>query len=486
MTTPLAADQVAEACQQLASAEVIFVGRVSGAPISRRVSGEDDIEKARVMKEAAERELEAFTALKMPPEIGGGRHKDLTVRMLKATDEYNRARAMHPPPVDIPVTPLLVETPFRGVTTNELFMWNRGQPALDPGKSYLFYARRTMGLLAPDIVDADYPKDVEAAEADLQFLREALASNDGTTVRGSLTFQDPDDRMRRTPMPGVVLRVSLDGQRYESSTGPDGTFLITGVPPGMLRIEPVLPDHLTLPPQSNGGMSKGGCLEVHMRATFNGRIRGRVLLDSGEPLRGVVDLVSHGHARHVPDSTASTNDRGEFAFAAVPPGEYLLGINAARQPSQHAPYAPTYFPGTTDKSQATPVVIGHGTEHSEIEWVVNARLREGSIEVTLDSHGQPQKEMGVCVTMFDANGRNTGGVGYERSSAEPVIVKIVEGVRYRLVAWARTSSGFAESEIFDIIGAPGRQVVKLAVASTSEKAMGTPCPSAHSKKPFSP
>ena len=82
--------------------------------------------------------------------------------------------------------------------------------------------------------------------------------------------------------------------------------------------------------------------------------------------------------------------------------------------------------------QATPVVVGHGTEHAEIEWVVNSRLREGSIEVTLDSHGQPQKEMGVCVTMFDADNRNTGGVGYERRSEEPVVVKVVEGVQIPL------------------------------------------------------
>jgi hypothetical protein len=113
--------------------------------------------------------------------------------------------------------------------------------------------------------------------------------------------------------------------------------VITGVPPGVLRLEPVLPEHLTLPPQSTGGNARGGCLELRLRATFNGRIRGRVLLESGEPFRGMVDLVRHGHTRQVPNSHAITNHRGEFAFAAVPPGNYLLGINASRQPSNGAP-----------------------------------------------------------------------------------------------------------------------------------------------------
>ena len=486
MAAPAAANDVAEACREFATAEVIFVGRVKSAPITRRISGEQDIEKARVIMEAAERELKAFQALKMPPEISGGRHRELAIQAINAEHEYNRIRAYHPPPIDLSLTPILVEVPFRGVSTAELFMMNRGQPELDPARAYLFYAERPMGPLAPDVIFAGQPKHVESAEADLRFLHEAVANNAGTVVHGSLNIVDSYDQRRLTPLGGIVLRVSLDGQRYETSTEADGTFLITGVPPGMLRIEPVLPEHLTLPPQSNGGMAKGGCLEVHMRAMFNGRIRGRVLLESGEPFRGIVDLVPHGQPRYVPNSLAHANDRGEFAFAAVPPGEYLLGINVSRQPSQHAPYAPTYFPGTTDRSLATPVVVGPGTEHAELEWVVDSRLREGSIDVSLETHGQPQKEIGVCVTMFDADLRNNGGLGYgpRPNGVVVVTVPVVEGVRYRVAAHAQLPTGFAASEIVDLIGAPGHQALKLQLTSVSRTATGQPCP--WSDKPFSP
>jgi hypothetical protein len=225
-----AANDVADACHEFGRAEVIFVGRVKSAPITRRISGEVEIEKA---------------------------------------------RALYPPPVEVSLTPLLVETAFRGVTTPELFMWNRGQPGLDPSRSYLFYADRPMGPLAPDVIFAERPKELETAADDVRFLREAVASDRVTAVHGSLNFQDPDDHTRRTPLAGVVLRVSLDGQRYETSTGADGTFVITGVPPGVLRIEPVLPEHLTLPPQQNGGIVKGGCLAVHMRAISSAPARNR-------------------------------------------------------------------------------------------------------------------------------------------------------------------------------------------------------------------
>lgn len=485
--TSVAAQDVEDACHAFGSSEVIFVGRVKSAPITRRISGEEGIEKARILMDAAERELKAFEALKMPPEIGATRHYDLTVRAIRARDEYDRTRAMHPPPVDLSLTPILVETAFRGVTTAELFMMNRGQPELDPARSYLFYAERPMGPLAPDVIFAAQPKSVDSAEGDLRFLHDAVANNPGTVVYGSLMLEDLSDR-RPSPLGGIVLRISLDGQRYETSTDPDGTFLITGVPPGVLRIEPVLPDHLTLPPQPRGGQSRGGCMTVHMRARVNGRVRGRVLLETGAGFRGVVDLVPDdpSHQPVIP-SPAFTNERGEFEFSVVAPGTYLLGVNISRPPTPSAPFRPTYFPGTTDLSLATPIVVGPGTEQTELDWLVNSRLGEGSIDVLFDTHGQPQKSMGVCVTMFDADLRNNGGVGYERRANEPVVVHVVEGGRYRLVAHARIPSGFAESEIFDVIGAPGRQVVRLALASTSEKAMGLPCASAHSTdKPFSP
>jgi hypothetical protein len=485
MAAPVAANDVAEACREFATAEVIFVGRVKSAPITRRISNEEAVEKARVVMEAAERDFKAYEALKMPPEIVGGQLRDLAIRMILAREAFDMARVSHPPPFDVSLTPMIVETAFRGVTTPELFLMNKGQHELDPGRSYLFYATRRAGPLAPDVITAERTKDVESAEADLQFLHEAVANNPGTVVSGSLMLENLNDT-RSSPLGGVVLRVSLDGQRYETSTRADGTFLITGVPPGMLMLEPVLPDHLTLPPQRRRVL--GGCMTVHMRARVTGRIRGRVLLENGAGFRGVVDLVPEdpSHQSVIP-SPAFTNERGEFEFSASP-GTYLLGVNIVRPPTAGAPFRPTYFPGTTDLSQAARVVIGTGTEQAEIEWVVNSRLGEGSIDVAFDTHGQPQKEMSVCVTMFNADFRNNGGTGYEGRSNEFVTVPVVEGVRYRLVAHARVPSGFAESEIFDVIGAPGRQAVRLAVASVSETNLGVGalCPSAHSTQPFSP
>jgi hypothetical protein len=52
--------------------------------------------------------------------------------------------------------------------------------------------------------------------------------------------------------------------------------------------------------------------------------------------------------------------------------------------------------------------------------------------------------------------------------------------------YAQLPSGFAECELFDVIGAPGRQPLKLQLASVSEKATGMRCLSSSSRQPFSP
>jgi hypothetical protein len=84
MAAAPAVAQVNDACAEFARAEVVLVGRAKSAPITRRISGEDAIERARVVKDAAGREFKAFDALKIPPEIGGGQHRDLAIRMIKA------------------------------------------------------------------------------------------------------------------------------------------------------------------------------------------------------------------------------------------------------------------------------------------------------------------------------------------------------------------------------------------------------------------
>lgn len=90
------------------------------------------------------------------------------------------------------------------------------------------------------------PKPVEDAEVELRFLRD-VANDASTIVRGSLRLADPTDSQRTTPMSNVLLRMSLDDHRMEITSNRDGSFSVSAVPSGAWLIEPVLPEHLTLP-----------------------------------------------------------------------------------------------------------------------------------------------------------------------------------------------------------------------------------------------
>ena len=483
--TPASADDFVDACHDFGSAEVVFIGRAISAPITRRVSADREIEKARLAFTAAEHELNAFIALNLPPEIGRARGEALARQATGARDLYNGIQAAHPT-AEVSVTPMRVEVPFRGATSADVVMWKGGEPGtdlLDPNRSYLIYATRPFGTLAPDIVSGD-ARLVENAEAHLRFLNDAAAIRPGGVVYGSLRIEDPADPRRLAPLGGVALRVSIDDRVIGTATRADGTFMVAGLPSGSVRVEPLLPGTLMLPPQALGGSVHGGCLALHMRVKLNGRIRGRVLLDTGAPFHGSVDLVPADRASLRP-SSVGTNSGGEFEFNGLPPGSYFLGVNLSTEPAPGVPFRPTYFPGATDKAQASPVLVGAGAEHTDADWVLSSRIGVGSVEVSLDTLAEPQITKGVCIIMFGDDNRAKPGRSSVRTSNDPMIVDVLEGARYRLIAHAETAAGFVESQSFDVIGSAGRQAIRLPVASISQSASASACRTGSAQRNFS-
>src|SRR5882762_3504520 len=97
----------------------------------------------------------------------------------------------------------------------------------------------------------------------------------------------------------------------------------------------------------------------------------------------------------------TTDDLGEFRIFAVPPGQYYLQatwrgdnfMSPANASDERASYAPLYFPGTLEMSQAQRLSIGVGTEVSDIVMTmrpVKAVRVSGTI---VDSQGRPMNGM---------------------------------------------------------------------------------------------
>jgi hypothetical protein len=205
-------------------------------------------------------------------------------------------------------------------------------------------------------------------------------------------------------------RVTLapDGRRAQPlsvMTGADGKFRITDLAPGRYRLtvsrngfvrqeygqrRPGQPGlALTLAP----GQKMNDLL---FRLLPGAIVTGRIFDEEGEPAAGVMVMLLRqryirGSRQWAPSESTQTNDLGEYRIAGLTPGRvyvsatYPSGIamiaaaggslSAATIPSistevEEETYAPTFYPGTSDISQARAIDLGAGEEVRSIDMTM--------------------------------------------------------------------------------------------------------------------
>jgi hypothetical protein len=135
-------------------------------------------------------------------------------------------------------------------------------------------------------------------------------------------------------------------------------------------------------------------------------ISGRIVDDGGEPVSGTQVAAMRyqfmaGGRRLVPSggegSTDRTDDQGYFRLYGLPPGDYYVSANnrnnmmmmPAMNNTEADAFAPTYFPGTPNISEATRVTVKAGQEMSGANFALivarMARIRGRAI----NSRGEP-------------------------------------------------------------------------------------------------
>jgi len=125
-----------------------------------------------------------------------------------------------------------------------------------------------------------------------------------------------------------------------------------------------------------------------LRLTPLARLSGKVIDESGDPVRKAnVTLYMENHQagmnRTVPVGGDSTDDQGDYEFAAVAPGNYFVSVtakpwyaihsfpsanNIARtvSPALDVTYPTTFNNGATDSQGATPITI-HAGDHLQVD-----------------------------------------------------------------------------------------------------------------------
>ncbi len=217
------------------------------------------------------------------------------------------------------------------------------------------------------------------------------ASNHRATVAGIVT-KDPDSQPVKKALIELIAENQTQGGDYTAVTGPDGTFLIENVIPGRYHLFAERTGFMDADRQRthNDGriltLTPGQELkDLRIRLQAAAVIRGRVTDEDGEPMQDAEVTVLRqtfisGHSHWQQTGGERTNDLGEFRVANLPAGNFYVSVNPppdlkaliesggratteshiSDKPSTS--YQTTYYPGTTDRSQAIPVQLHPGDD----------------------------------------------------------------------------------------------------------------------------
>jgi hypothetical protein len=214
----------------------------------------------------------------------------------------------------------------------------------------------------------------DAAE-DLAYFGALPATGTGARLYGTVKHWEHDYATQQTVQYGGVADVQVlvrgSSGSFSAMTDTTGSYNISGIRPGSYQVE-------FLPP---AGFSTGGhqskveftdaraCRVADFSLHYDGRIRGRLVDATGQPVAGVrLDLVSAANPQStlffVP--TRVSDDAGRFEIAAVPPGLYLLAVGFKPRYDDEKMYPATFYPGSSRVEEARQIAVGPA-EHVQLD-----------------------------------------------------------------------------------------------------------------------
>jgi len=228
-------------------------------------------------------------------------------------------------------------------------------------------------------------------------------------VEGIVT-KDPGAEPVKKALIELIAEDQTTAGDYTAVSGTDGVFRIEGVLPGRYRLFAERTGYLEFEkhhPRSEGRvltLAEGQELKgIQIRLQAAAVVRGRVTDEDGDPLPNAQVSVmrqtfSGGHNRFEQVGSERANDLGEYRIASLPAGNYYVSVSpppdvknlidgaGAAAPMRESnggqakggnskpalSYQTTYYPGTTDRSQAAAIQL-----HAGDEFPVNFSLTPG-------------------------------------------------------------------------------------------------------------
>jgi hypothetical protein len=305
-----------------------------------------------------------------------------------------------------------VSESFRGMSgsSTEIATGNGGGDCGYPfkvGESYLVYAYRAPrdNKLYAGICSRTRP--LSEASEDLEYIRGLSKAESGGQIFGSVT------RFRRVnadvsyqplgPMEGVRVTIEGDGKRLVAMTDGKGRYRATGLRPGSYLVRIKAPDGLyPRDAQQKVEITDKGCAVVDFSFQSNTSLSGQVFDEGSAPAPKIlVDLIPSDEINERSQRYSlfvRTDDEGRFAFSAVPPGTYYLGIRLNRITAPTFPYPRTFYPGTQTIAQAQLITISEGQTGEGFNIKLPAKLRLRKVEGAVTwPDGRPVPDARLCV-----------------------------------------------------------------------------------------
>ncbi len=139
-----------------------------------------------------------------------------------------------------------------------------------------------------------------------------------------------------------------------------------------------------------------------------GVIEGKIVDEDGDPLPGVQVMAMSPTSQNGFGGT-QTNDLGEYRISGLPHGEFLVMALASQtpvtenaKPDETRVYAPTFYPGTLDRRQATRIQVHSGDESSANFNLVSSKTFtvRGSVSGVAARRPQNATERGDATVVF--------------------------------------------------------------------------------------
>lgn len=245
------------------------------------------------------------------------------------------------------------------------------------GQQFLFYlSSREKNPKLWHGFDCGRSSGLEGAREDLLYLSRLDKVRGRTRISGTIIKYDGGGDWG---VEGRRIRISGGKKTYEVKTDRHGVYEIYDLPAGKYLIEPETPagwkvsryylstsSSFAQDREDGSGKKIPIILEEKKHASLNIRfeidnaIRGKIHDPAGKPLKDVcirAVLAQNSKNEYHADCT---DEGGAFAITELPPGSYILAINAEGKISSSEPFKTFYYPNVFAREKATVINIGAG------------------------------------------------------------------------------------------------------------------------------